>query len=173
MAKVNNLKSMDDAKKVATELHLHKVNIAEKEAALNKKIQELMENFDNETKGYVAYCAEAEKLLKNYCKKNPQLFKEKKTIQFDGIARMGYRLGNPKLNYVQAGATEAMVLNKVKKVLGEYVGSKEWIESRKILADYASGKLNDAMLAKGGLRVDQNQKFFVDVIMIKADENAQ
>lgn len=77
------------------------------------------------------------------------------------LARFGFRSGNPTLKVLNNKWSMDTVLETV-KALGRYFRTVEELDKESIHAAYKAGELDDASLAKLGLRVDSGERFFVE-----------
>jgi phage host-nuclease inhibitor protein Gam len=157
------LKTFEDIEPALVELGKRESFIAKKEAEMNTKIQEVKDKFEQDT---IAQRSEADLIrtkITDFCKSNSREFTDKKSKDFThGV--IGFRTNPPKVILLNKKYNLKTAIELLKKVFtGDYVRSKEEIDKEKILSDYASEKLNDDKLAAVGLRVDQDESFYVDI----------
>ena len=93
---------------------------------------------------------------------NTAEFGSKKSIAFtQGV--LGFRTGTPKLKTL-VGFTFARVLDSLRSVKwgAAYIRIKEEVDKEKLIADYGSMTLESSELREIGVKVDQDETFFVD-----------
>ena len=145
------------------ELARREAFIARKEAEMNEKIQEIKEKFETDTeearKGKKFYQDE----LERFALVNKSLFANKRSLAL-AYGKIGFRTGTPKVMLLNRKYNWKTVLELLKKIFGKkYVRTKEEPNKDAILSDIAQSKLDDSKLAAVGLKVDQNEKFFVEI----------
>jgi phage host-nuclease inhibitor protein Gam len=96
-------------------------------------------------------------LLQQWAEASPEEFAGKKSIDFIH-GRLGFRTGTPKLKTL-SGWTWERVLGVVAPV---FVRIKREVDKEALLANYAQGTSSDADLRTIGVRVVQDESFFVD-----------
>lgn len=96
-------------------------------------------------------------LLQQWAEASPEDFAERKSVEFLH-GRVGFRTGNPTLKTL-SGWTFKRVLEVITR---SFVRVKEELDKEAILAAYAAGTLTDGELRAVGLRVVQDESFYVD-----------
>jgi len=96
-----------------------------------------------------------------YCTENAEsLFVKKKSMEtVHGL--VGFRTGTPKLKPAK-GFTWASVLTLLKKVLPDYVRTKEEPNKEALLADREKPEVK-LLMPEVGVEVDQDEAFFIDL----------
>ncbi len=166
------INSFEEADLKLLELGKHESFIAKKEAEMNAKIQKIKEKFDQETEHARAAKLAIEKDLQTFCLLNKKEFADKRSRKLmHGV--IGFRTGTPKVLLLNRKYNWKTVLELLKKVFpGKYVRTKEEPNKDAILADVAQQKLDDQQLAAVGLKVDQDEKFFVEIDWENLNEEA-
>ncbi len=136
--------------------------IAKKEAEMNEKINKIKEDFEEKTKElrYVADILSSE--INAFCEKNKADFEKTRSKEFQfGI--IGFRTTPPKVTLLNRKYNIKTVLELVKKIYKKaYIRVKEEIDKEAILADYSAKKLDDGKLAGIGLKIDQDEQFYIN-----------
>ncbi len=157
------IRTYEDVDKALLELGRHEGFIAKKEAEMNKRIQDIKDRFNEQTADARAAKQMIEQDIKSFCMINKADFmksRAKKLIH--GV--IGFRTNPPKVVQLNRKFTVKTSLELLKKIFtGKYVRMKEEIDKEAILADYSKEELTDDKLAAVGLRVDQDEKFFVEI----------
>lgn len=161
MAKIVNTFEEADAKLL--ELSKHESFITKKEAAMNEKIQNIKQKFDEETAEARAQKQLIESEVQSFCVKNKAEFlKQRSRKLIHGT--IGFRTNPPKVSQLNKKFTVKTTIEFIKKLFnGSYLRLEEKIDKEKILADYANETIDDSKLASIGLRVDQDETFFCEV----------
>lgn len=145
------------------------VHIAEKEnfiekkrAALNEKVANLTKKFEEDTQEAQEEINLLKEDLTQYCEKNKKtIFEKEKSLSFSH-GSIGYRTGPSKLAFLNSKYDTESVLVHLRKFFNDvYVRIKEEIDKPKILSAYKSNELNDEKLARVGLKVEQEETFFI------------
>lgn len=161
MAKL--IQSFEDVDKKLLELSKHESFIAKKEAAMNEKLQNIKQKFDEETADARAQKTLIEQEIEAFCMQNKSEFlkqRAKKLIH----GTIGFRTHTPKVNQLNRKYTVKTTIELLKKIFNTtYIRLKEEIDKEKILSDYSAQVLDDDKLAGVGLRVDQDESFFTEV----------
>ncbi len=161
---MNELLEKEKLNELLLELAKRESFIARKEADMNAKIQKIKEKFDAETeearKERKFYFDEIER----YAFLNKKYFDSKVRSAQLIYGKIGFRIGTPKVMLLNRKYNWKTVLELLKKVFGKkYVRTKEEPNKEAIISDAAQKKLDDAQLAAVGLKIDQNEKFFVEI----------
>jgi len=137
--------------------------IAKQEAAMNARIQKIRDEFDQAT-----IEARKEKLviesdIEVFCRSNKHEFEKSRSRDFvHGV--VGFKFNPPKVSILNRKSTIKTAMELIKRIFdGKYVRSKEEIDKELILADYAAGSLKDGNLAAVGLKVDQDETFYIAI----------
>jgi phage host-nuclease inhibitor protein Gam len=155
--------SMTDIENGLFEVAKREAQVAKMEAQMNARINTIKEKFDDETR---ALRAEADLLrsdIEAFCIKNKFEF-EKVRSKECSIGTVGFRTNPPKVMMLNRKYNIKTVLELLKRVFpGTYVRTKEDMNRDTILADYSQKKITDEQLAGVGLKIDQEESFFIDV----------
>lgn len=173
MAKL--IQSFEEADAKLLELSKHESFIAKKEAAMNEKIQNIKQKFDEETADARAQKNLIESEVHSFCLQNKSEFLKQRTRNLIH-GTIGFRTNPPKVNQLNKKFTVKTTIEFLKKLFnGKYLRMKEEIDKEKVLADYAAESIDDSQLASVGLRVDQDETFFceIDWETIKSDADGQ
>ncbi|GJQ32619.1 MAG: hypothetical protein HBSAPP04_14580 [Ignavibacteriaceae bacterium] len=146
-----------------TDLAFYTTEVQKREAVLNLKITKLKEQFEQETADQRVKISDLQAEIEAFCKANQDEFKKKKSIEFpSGI--VGFRTATPKISTLNRKYTFKTALELVKRIFpGSYVRQKEELDKEVMLADYSQKKLDDTKLASVGLRVEQEENFYVEL----------
>lgn len=96
-------------------------------------------------------------VAKDWCERNPEEFGARKSIEMTH-GTVGFRTGTPKLRPL-SGWTWEKVKNVAGMILPDYIRTKAEVDKERILADR---EILAPMLGKIGVRVDQDESFFVE-----------
>ena len=100
-------------------------------------------------------------ILRDWALANPEEFGSKKSIIFtQGV--IGFRAGTPKLKTL-AGWTFARVLNElIEQKVKAFIRTKQEVDKEVIIAAHSANEIGNSDLKPFGLKVDQDESFFVD-----------
>jgi phage host-nuclease inhibitor protein Gam len=144
--------------------------IARKEAEMNQKIQKIKEKYDEETKEARTTKKNLFEELKTFALLKPKLFDKKRSLGLV-YGKIGFRTGTPKVMLLNRKYNWKTVIELLEKIFGmKYLRVKTEPNKDAILSDAAQKQLSDSELAAVGLKIDQNEKFFIDVDWDKIDE---
>lgn len=107
--------------------------------------------------------------VRDWALANPEEFGKKKSIEMiHGV--IGFRTGMPKLKTL-AGWTFARVLDSLKGLPwgGAFTRIKEEVDKEGILSAFSSENLTPGELREIGVRIDQEESFFVDPAVTETD----
>lgn len=157
------LKNFDDVADALVELGKRETVIAKKEADMNKKLQEVKDKFMGETLTERTEADFIKQKVEEFCLVNKAEFQKVRSKDFaHGV--IGYRNNPPKVTMLNRKYNIKTVLELLKRIFkGDYIRSKEEIDKEAILASYSTGEVNDAKLASVGLKIDQDETFFIDI----------
>lgn len=162
MAKIS-ITSYEEADKKLLELLQLQSFIAKKEADMNSRIQTVKEKYDVETADARAQTQLIETDIQVFCSMNKTDFLKQRARKLThGV--IGFRTNPPKVIQLNKKFTIRTSLELLKKIYDDkYVRMKEEINKDAILSDYSSRAIDDSNLAGVGLRIDQEETFFVEV----------
>lgn len=145
-----------------TDLAFYESEVQKKEARMNSKINLLKEKFEMETGDIRGKAEEIRKEIEAFCLANKDEFKKKKSFEYpSGI--VGFRTATPKVSTLNRKYTFKTALELVKRIFpGLYVRTKEELDKEVMLAEYAQKKLDDTKLASVGLRIEQDENFYIE-----------
>lgn len=127
-------------------------------AELDQEITAARQRFEQRIDALSKQVEEKSGLLQQWAEASPEEFREgRKSVELLH-GRIGFRTSTPALKTV-AGWTFKKVLEVVERA---FVRVKEDLDKEGILATYARGELTDAELKRVGLRVVQEEAFFVE-----------
>lgn len=168
---MTTIKNVSELETAIIEMAKEKSFIAKKEALMNSKINKLKELFESETKESNANYSDLYSSAEAFCIKNKLMFQKQRTIELTA-GKVGFRINPPKVVMLNRKYNLKTVLELVKKIFtGLYIRSKEELDKESILTDYSQKKLTDDTLAGIGLRVEQDETFFIDIDYTKLLKN--
>lgn len=137
---------------------------------LDRDIQLAREKAEPQITALNQQLKEKTELLRGWAETNPEEFGKKKSIVFaHGI--VGFRTGTPKLKTLTRKTWDTVLATLKGLAFGAaYIRIKEEIDKERILSDYAQDALVDSDLTTLGVRVVQEESFFVEP---KLEEVAQ
>lgn len=137
--------------------------IAQKEAEMNVKINNIKEQYAEDTKEDQR---EADNLLADveaFCIKNKADF-EKTRSRVLSFGTVGYRNTPPKVGILSRKYSLKTAVELAKKIFKKkYIRTKEELDKDQILADYAAKVIDDTKLASVGLKIDNTEVFFCEI----------
>lgn len=135
---------------------------------MDQELNAVREKYASEVNDCDNVIAEKEKELKEFAKKNPQLFDGRKTYPLVH-GTVGFRTGTPKVKF-SAGWNEESILDALSKTpLASYIVTMEKVDKEGIIRDRDNLKTED--LARVGMAVVQDEK--IHVIPASATENTK
>ena len=155
--------SIQDVENGLYEIAKRDAEVAKMEARMNQKINSIKEKFDEESRQLRSESDMLRSEVAAFCIKNKSEFIKERTKNFT-IGSIGFRTNPPKVQLLNRKYNLKTAIELIKRVFdGSYVRTKEEIDKETILADYSQKKLTDEQLAGVGLKVDQDESFFLDV----------
>lgn len=130
-------------------------------------------NINSQYEGGIAACAEAVReksdILRAWAEATPEAFpKGRKSLDLvSGV--IGFRTGTPKLALLSRAWNWDKVLEAFRHGLKKYIRTKDEVNKDAVLADYATRQICDAELAAEGLKVVQEESFFVEPALTDTD----
>lgn len=157
------IKSFEELDAALLEMSKSQAVIQEEEAAMNKEIQDIKERYDErtaETSGTIASISDA---VEKFCNENKSEFdKQRSRVLTHG--KVGFRNNPPKVMQLNKKWKVESSIAFLKKLFGKkYLREKPELNKDVILADYAKEIIADEDLAGVGLRVDQDETFYIEV----------
>lgn len=131
-------------------------------AARDQRVLEAQEAY-TEILSYLSdQAATAVKILAAWAQAHPEEFpKDRKSIQF-AAGTIGFRTGNPKLEPRSKWTWEKILARIQELKLVAWIRNKPEVDREAILAQHAAGKLLDGDLTTIGVRITQDESFYVD-----------
>ena len=101
-------------------------------------------------------------IVQLWAEANPQEFTQRKSVEF-AAGLVGFRTGTPKLKPLRKATWDAILeaMRGIKRLAG-YIRTKEEINKEQIIADYAQGVLIAGDLEIGGMKVVQEESFYIE-----------
>lgn len=150
----------EDAERLLGQVAASANNIEQMKATLERELQDIREIYAGQFEKEKARIKEKVRLLKAWAEANPQEFGKSKSIRLL-FGTIGWRRTTPSVSVLKGRTMEAVVkfLQGVKR---SWIRSKPELDKDRVLADFASGKVRKEDLAGYGLKVTQQNRFFVD-----------
>jgi phage host-nuclease inhibitor protein Gam len=126
-------------------------------ADVEGRLASIRQNYEGEIDALAKSIEEKSGLLQQWAEANPGEFAERKSIEFLH-GRIGFRTGTPKLKTL-AGWT----WDRVKGALtAAFIRTKSDVDKEGLLGAFARGEVSDGDLRVAGVRVVQDETFFVE-----------
>lgn len=153
----------DDVNDCLLEIGKAESIVAKKEAEMNKKIQDIKDKYDKETEADRSTIEDLKKRVEGFCAANKGDFiKQRSQVLTHGV--VGFRNNPPKVVQLSKKWTVKSTLEFLKKLYnGKYVRSKDEINKDNIMSDYAANILDDSKLAAVGIRIDNDETFYIEI----------
>jgi len=112
-------------------------------------------------------------IVRDWASDNPEEFGKKKSIVFSQ-GTIGFRTGTPKLKTLP-GWTFARVLDALRSIKwgAAYIRLTEEVNKQLLIADEACQNLGDGELKQIGLRIDQEESFFIEPAVTEPENRQQ
>lgn len=155
--------SYDDVNNALLEIGKAESVVAKKEAEMNGKIQKIKEQYDTDTEEQRNKIDEYKKRVESFCNANKGDFTKQRSNPLPhGV--IGFRNNPPKVVQLSKKWTVKSSLEFLKKLFnGKYVRTKDEMNKDQILGDYAAGIVDDSKLAAAGIRIDNDETFFIEI----------
>ncbi len=165
------IKTFDDIDTVLFEIAKCDLSIKANEAVMNEEIQKIKNAYDEKTKDVISKKDELTSEVETFCNDNKGEFEK---IRSKGFIHgtIGFTKSPPKVLQLSSRWKIAKTIDAIKaKLRGVYVREtlKKEIDKDSILRDYGrkneNGKiiLDDKKLADVGLRIEQDDNFYIDL----------
>lgn len=150
-----------DAETTVGRITHYKAREIELNAQMDAEIAAVRERYQTPLSEVQVFLQASMESLQVWAEANPNEFpKDRKSIDMvQGV--VGFRTGTPKLEVINRKWTWAKVLAAL-VALNSYVRKKSEVDKEKILSDHAAGKVSDNGLALIGVKVVQDETFFVE-----------
>lgn len=155
------IKTYEELENALKEYAINDTALAKKEAEMNQRINKIKEEFEEKTKElrYVIDTTAGE--IEAFCNKNKSDFDKSRSKEYQ-FGTVGFRTSPPKVAILNRKYNTETVLELIKRVFKKaYIRVKEDLDKEAILADYAGKKIDDGKLASVGLKIDQDEQFFI------------
>jgi phage host-nuclease inhibitor protein Gam len=155
------IRTYEELEKALKEYAVNDAALAKKEAEMNQKINKIKEEFEEKTKElrYVISTISGE--IEAFCNNNKKDFEKNRSKEYQ-FGTIGFRTSPPKVTILNRKYNTKTVIELIKRVFkSAYIRVKEDIDKESILADYSQRKLDDGKLASVGLKIDQDEVFFI------------
>lgn len=149
--------SRADAEKLLGEISRDTADLNALKAQLDQELTAVRQKYEGRIDGFTKQIEQKSGLLQQWAESAPEEFGAKKSIDFLH-GRIGFRTGNPALKTL-SGWTFKRVLEVIDRT---FVRTKEELDKELVLASHARGELDDKGLRGVGLRVVQDEAFFVE-----------
>lgn len=146
-----------DAEKILGEIAAETANLNALKAQLDQELTAVRQKFEGRIDGLAKQVEQRSGLLQQWAEASPEEFGEKKSIDFLH-GRLGFRTGNPALKTL-SGWTFKRVLEVIDRT---FVRTKMELDKELVLTASARGELGEKDLRSVGLRVVQDESFFVE-----------
>ncbi len=156
----------EDAESAMRELCITIHKLEGKTSAMNEELAHVREDYETEIQALKETSEVLQAVINSWADKHPEEFAKKKSVDMvHGIC--GYRTSPPALKLVR-GVTWAKVTGLLKHALPAYVRTKEEVDKEALLANRAI--IGPAALMTVGLRVEQAENFFVEILRDQVPE---
>lgn len=156
------LHTRDDAESCMTDL-AHTINNQRKLVAQRDTlVLTINKKFESQLGECEIAIKEKSDALRAWAESNPDQFpKDRKSLDLtSGI--LGFRTGTPKLALISRAFTWERVTELLRTAWSQYVRIKEDVAKDLILSDYAQNILDDQSIRRVGLKVVQDESFYID-----------
>lgn len=173
------IKAFEDIDSALFEIAKIDTSIKSKEASMNDEIQKIKNRYDEETKDIILRKAELCADVENFCNENKSEFDKIRSKAFIH-GTIGFLKSPPKVLQLSSRWKIAKTIDAIKsKLRGIYIREtvKKEIDKDSILRDYGrkneNGKviLDDKKLADVGLRIEQDDNFYIDINFESLENN--
>jgi len=149
-----------DAERILGELAADSAEQARLQAELDAELTTIRKKYEGRIDELDKRIEGATGLLQAWAEANPDEFAGKKSLEMLH-GRLGFRTGNPKLKTL-SGWTWDRVKEALGRTLSGYVRTKIEPDKEGMLAAYQRGELDDRDLREVGVKVVQDEAFFIE-----------
>ena len=149
--------SRADAEKVLGEIAAETAALNALKADLDQQLTTIRQKYEGRIDSAAKQIEQKSGLLQQWAEASPEEFGDKKSIDFLH-GRVGFRTGNPALKTL-SGWTFKRVLEVIDR---HFVRTKEELDKEAVLGAFAREELLEKDLRTVGLRVVQEEAFFVE-----------
>jgi phage host-nuclease inhibitor protein Gam len=167
-----SITTRDDAEAAMNELAMICNNERKEIAWRDAEVLEVNRRHEGNLSAYATAKQAKTEVLRAWLETHPEeLPKGRKSLDMvSGV--IGFRTGTPKLSLVSRAFTWEKVLGLVRRfgILGPtWIRTKEEVNKEVLLGDYANRSVNDAELKGLGLKVVQEESFFIEPKLTNTD----
>ena len=158
-----NLKSFEDVDKELLRLGQIKARLQHEDAVYNDQLQQMRSEYESRVNEDTIAAKLIHENIEKFCIQYKDEFEKRRSKELTH-GTVGFRLGTPGvilLNRKYNWNTVLELIKKVRKMV--YIRTKEEVNKDVILAEYASGEIDDDRLAGIGLKVDSKENFSIDI----------
>ena len=167
--KTNIIRTREELEAAMTDYSEKHARLAGMVAALDVEIANVRERHQAAISAATEALDEAEAGLESWAALNPHEFAVKKSVDLIS-GRIGFRTTPPAVALLKGVKVEAAIAMLIDGELGAaYTRETVTLDKEAILADHATGKLTDAQLKAHGLKVKQEERFYVEPAVTKAE----
>lgn len=169
---VTSITSFEQADAKLLEVASFEAIIKQEEARMNKRMQEIRDQYETNTADARAKKSALEKEIELFCISNKQEFTKQRSKELTH-GTLGFRYNPPKVSLLNRKYNWGTVIELLKRLFDDaYVRTKEEPNKDAILADYAAKTLTDEKLASVGIKIDQEEEFYCDIKWEQIDKEA-
>ena len=163
LIEIPTIRSFDECDGIILKIADCEQEVTKAEAAMNEKIQSIRDDYERKTNVTRAMKDGLTAELERFAKANKDAFEKTRSKNMIHGA-FGFRSTPPKTALLNRKYRWDTVLELLKKLgLVKYVRVKEDVDKEAVLASYAAKEIDDQKLAAVGLKIDQDEKFFIDI----------
>lgn len=157
------VKSWEEVEKLLLEYAKLESFLTETEADLNRKLQSVRDEYAKITANQAARYNQIKTDIQQYALSQKHEFDKSRSREFP-YAKLGFRYGKHKVSLLNRKYNWDIVIELVKKLFGsDYIRQKEELNKEQILSNYAEQKLTDQQIAGCGIKIEQDETFFIDL----------
>jgi phage host-nuclease inhibitor protein Gam len=157
------VKSWEEVEKLLLEYAKLESFLTETEADMNRELQNIRDKFAKVTANQTARYNQIKTDIQQYALTQKSEFDKTRSREFP-FAKVGFRYGKPKVALLNRKYNWEIVIELIKKLFGgEYIRQKEELNKEVILSNYAEGKITDQQIAGCGVKIEQDESFFIDL----------
>jgi phage host-nuclease inhibitor protein Gam len=158
----------EDAERALNRLRQFEINRQSALAQKSAEIARIDERWSDTLSTYETAILQETAVIHEWAEQNPTAFGKLKSITWPA-GKFGFRTGTPKLAPLSRKWTWASILSVLCGLSKPWIRKTPEIDKEQILADYAKKSTTDAELAAYGLKVTQDESFFIEPDLETAD----
>jgi len=156
------IKCYEELEERLKEYAMNFATLHKKEAEMNERLNRIKEDFDEKTKDLRYAIDTLSTEISMFCTKNKKDFEKSRSKEYN-FGVIGFRTTPPKVVVLNRKYSIKTVIELTKRLFqNTYIRIKEELDKEAILADYSQKKLDDEKLASIGLKVDQEEQFYIN-----------